>query len=106
MDEALFNLLQEHAATDEAISEWNMEADSLTTRLRAATGELLKEPDEAWQAAKDLRDSITELGHELYGTCRIGVVSAYESVNWNSHNAGMPISGWRGFVELWFATKP
>lgn len=104
MDEALLSVLLQHATTDEASSEWHIEADSLTTRLRAATGKVLADPDEAWEAAKNLRDAIVELGHELYGTCRIGVVSEYRDVEVIGDSISMPISGWRGSVELWFAT--
>jgi hypothetical protein len=104
MDDALLKVLQERTSTGEPFDEWHLEADSLTTRLKATTGVLLTDPDEAWEAAKNLRDSIVELGHELYGSCRVGVISDYRLGETTDHHADMPITGWRGTVELWFAT--
>lgn len=104
MDDVLRVLLQ-HATTNDASSEWEIELNSLTTRVIAATATVLADPDEAWEAAKNLRDAIVELGHELYGTCRIGVISEYDPAGVTSGGVSMPITGWRGSVELCFATQ-
>jgi hypothetical protein len=106
MVDELLRVLREHATTDEPLSEWVLDVNSETTRVRAATGKLFDDPEEAWQAAKKLRDTITGLGNELYGHSRVGVVSEYGSKDPASEGPDLPISGWRGSVELAFDTKP
>jgi hypothetical protein len=96
----LLRVLREHATTDDPFSDWVLDVNSITTRVRAATSELLGDPEEAWQAAKNLRDTITGLGNELYGNCTIGVISV------PGEGPELPITGWRGSVELSIATKP
>jgi hypothetical protein len=98
MEKELLDVLTRQATTGNAGSEWHADINDLTTRLHASTGAVLPDPDEAWAAAKALRDDIVQLGHELYGRCQIGVFSEYGGGD------GMAITGWRGTVELWFAT--
>jgi hypothetical protein len=95
----LLDVLTGQATTGDAVSEWHADINDQTVRLRASTGKVFGDPDEAWAGAKALRDSIVGLGHELYGQCETGVVSEFGG-------EGMPITGWRGRVELWFATQP
>jgi hypothetical protein len=96
----LLRVLRQHATTDDPFSDWTLDVNSIMTRVKAATSELLRDPDEAWQAAKKLRDTITGLGYELYGNCTIGVISV------PGEGPEMPVTGWRGSVELSFTTKP
>lgn len=99
MDE-LLRVLREHATTGDAMSEWVLDVNSITTQVRAATGEMFGDPEEAWQAARKLRDTITGLGNELYGPCKVGVISV------PGEGPEVPIAGWRGSVELRFDTRP
>src|SRR5262249_10324217 len=59
----------------------------------------------AWQAAKDLRDSITGLGYGLYGDCQLGVISEHSLEGEPGEPGGWPITSWRGTVELLFGTN-
>lgn len=75
MDKDLLRLLEERAEQDEPILAWTADVNNIAIRLKATTPETLQTEDEAWRAAKDLRDSIAGLGYEIYGTNQIGVVS-------------------------------
>jgi hypothetical protein len=72
---------------------WHVETDNLTVRLRASTSQSFTDPDTAWVAAKQLRDAITGLGHEIYGTCQVGVVSDYEMRGSTGTTVSMPNHG-------------
>lgn len=99
MDE-LLRVLREHATTDDPMSDWVLDVNSVATQVRAATSEVFGDPEEAWQSAKKLRDTITGLGNDLFGNCMIGVISV------PGEGPEMPIAGWRGSVELRFDTRP
>lgn len=67
--------------------------------MKAYTKKLLPDPETAWQEAVTLRDGVVALGYELRHECEVGAVSESGPMD------DTPISGWRGYVSLVFATK-
>jgi hypothetical protein len=105
MDRDLLSLLEQRADQDNPDYAWQAEVNNIAIRLKAATPETLQTEDEAWQAAKELRDSIAGLGYVLYGANRIGVVSEADYKGEPGKPGGWPIIGWRGTVDLLFGTQ-
>jgi hypothetical protein len=102
---SLLELLREYAANPDddpdvsPIRDWSLEANGVVTRLKAYARELSTDPETAWRAATELRDAIVGLGYELRGDSEVGAVSE------EGPGLDLPIQGWRGFVNLLFATK-
>jgi hypothetical protein len=101
----LLELLRERAADpdeDPGVSpmqDWSFEANGVVTRLRAYAKELSPDPEIAWRAATELRDAVVALGYELRGNCEVGAASE------EGPGPDLPIQGWRGYVNLLFATR-
>lgn len=102
MDRDLLALLTDRAEQDEPMLAWKADVNSTCIRLKAATPATLQTEDEAWQAAKDLRDAVAGLGYVLYGEYSIGVVSEYRS---EGEPPDWPVIGWRGTVDLLFGAQ-
>ncbi len=101
----LLRLLREQA-TDAETSYWTVEINSEATHLIAATKAVSDSADAAWDTAAQLRDAIVGLGYKMYGACRVGIISEEGSgPDTGSLSKQMPISGWRGHVDLMVETK-
>jgi hypothetical protein len=103
--DALLAVLREHAANPDEDPEvgpqrdWHWDVNSDATRMRAYTKGVSSDPEEAWQAALALRDSVVALGYELRHEAKIGAVSE-EGSRYDD-----PIRQWRGYVSLVFTTR-
>jgi hypothetical protein len=108
--DGLLNVLREHAAVLEDFATpqdagWDVTSNASSTRVNARTKALLPHPDDAWQAAKDLRDMILALGYALHGDCSIGVWSEIAEEPPGAEPFVLPITGWRGYVSLVIDTQ-
>ncbi len=98
-------MLLERAEQDDPNYAWRADVNNICIRLTATTREPLQDIEAAWQAAKDLRNSVIDLGYGLCGTCHLGVVSEYSTEGEPGEPGGWPITSWRGTVELTFGTN-
>jgi hypothetical protein len=105
MDRELLRVLLERAEQDDPNYSWHADVNNICIRLNATTREPVQDIEAAWQAAKDLRDSITDLGYGLYGTCQLGVISEHSTDGEPGQPGGWPITSWRGTVELLCGTN-
>jgi hypothetical protein len=105
MDTDLLTVLLELADQDNPDYAWTADVNNIATRLKATTPETMQTEDEAWQAARELRDSIADLGYVIYGRNQLGVVSENSYEGEAGQPGGWPITGWRGTVELCFGTQ-
>ena len=106
MDE-LLRVLSQHAAdfADVAtpVSDWEVVVNSVSTRITAATKDLVETPEQAWHAAEEFRDAIVGLGYELGGESELGAKSELDPT---ATTPGiLRIAGWRGYLNIVVSTR-
>ena len=103
----LLRVLGQHAAdfadVSMPVSDWQVVVNSVSTRITAATKELVPTPEQAWHAAEELRDAIVDLGYELGGESELGAKSELDPA---ANTPGiLRIAGWRGYLNIVVSTR-